>query len=394
MSMKTSVLTAEISQREFLSHALAFYFENNFSFALWKLPHTNTVHFAASDKPLKLKEINMEESAPGFVFAPFDPAQDKIFLPADELFVFNSGRIITSQGPFLQSHDSKKTDQKNEVRKYHVGDVQPLSTANQSGYKELVEKSRAEVLRGTFEKIVPSRCKHISLGGDFDALKVFEELSALYPHALVSVFSSPISGTWVGATPEMLAGITRDQHFHTAAVAGTQPFTDGTDIRSVSWTQKDIEEQALVERYIISCFKKIRLREYDEHGPKTSIAGNVIHLKTDFEVDMVATNFPQLGTTMLKLLHPTSAVCGMPLQASLEFIRKHEGYERQYYSGFLGPLNIHQESHLYVNIRCMQLFDQQALLYAGAGVLADSDPDKEWIETEMKMNTLGRIIAK
>ena len=77
--------------------------------------------------------------------------------------------------------------------------------------------------------------------------------------------------------------------------------------------QKDIEEQALVERYVISCFKKIRLREYDEHGPKTMIAGNVLHLKTEFEVDMVATNFPQLGSVMLNLLHPTSAVCGMPL---------------------------------------------------------------------------------
>jgi isochorismate synthase len=120
----------------------------------------------------------------------------------------------------------------------------------------------------------------------------------------------------------------------------------------------------------------------------------VIHLKTDFDVDMVATNFPQLGTTMLTLLHPTSAVCGMPLQVSLDYIRKHEGYDRQFYSGFLGPLNIEGESCMHVNLRCMQLFANNAVLYAGAGVLADSDPDKEWAETEMKMNTLGRIIGK
>jgi isochorismate synthase len=394
--MEKETVTPEVSQREFLSHALSSCFDSNFSFALWRLPHSDTVHFAASNRPEKVTEVNLEESTPGFIFAPFDPAREKIFLPADEFFSFRSGAITASRGSTFDAAFNKPgtTPQPATRARYFMQARSQDLPSDEHAYKTLVSRASNAVSQGIFEKIVPSRFKTVALPENFDLLNTFDQLCALYPNALVSVFSSSITGTWVGATPEMLAGITRDQHFHTAAVAGTQPYHPGTDLRSVSWTQKDIEEQALVERYVISCFKKIRLREYDEHGPKTSIAGNVMHLKTDFEVDMIATNFPLLGSTMLRLLHPTSAVCGMPLEASLEFIRTQEGYDRQYYSGFLGPVRINDESCMYVNIRCMQLFGTEAVLYAGAGVLADSDPDKEWSETEMKMNTLGRIIGK
>jgi isochorismate synthase len=165
------------------------------------------------------------------------------------------------------------------------------------------------------------------------------------------------------------------------------------DIKSVAWTEKEIEEQAMVSRYIINCFKKIRLREYEEHGPRTASAGNLLHLKTEYEVDMKATNFPQLGSVMLKLLHPTSAVCGMPLNNALEFLNKNEGYDRQFYSGYLGPVNFRNESHIFVNLRCMQIHERQATLYAGAGVTIDSIPEKELEETEMKMDTLQKVLT-
>ena len=148
----------------------------------------------------------------------------------------------------------------------------------------------------------------------------------------------------------------------------------------------------MVSRYIINCFKKIRLREFEEHGPKTVVAGNLMHLKSDFAVDMKATNFPQLGSVMLRLLHPTSAVCGTPLETARKFLLEHEGYSREFYSGFLGPINMNEASHVFVNLRCMQLFADEAWLYAGAGVTADSIPEKEWEETEMKMNTLLDVI--
>ena len=161
----------------------------------------------------------------------------------------------------------------------------------------------------------------------------------------------------------------------------------------MAWTQKEIEEQALVCRYIINCFKKIRVREYLEHGPKTVVAGNVMHLKTDYEVDMKEINFPQLGSVMLKLLHPTSAVCGMPLEAAMKFLLENEGYDREFYSGFLGPVNYQYESHIFVNLRCLQILEDTVRLYAGAGVTLDSVPQLEWEETEIKMKNMMGVIT-
>jgi len=204
--------------------------------------------------------------------------------------------------------------------------------------------------------------------------------------------SSPQTGTWLGATPELLVSVNSQGIFKTIALAGTLPYSPEIDLKSVAWTQKEIEEQALVCRYIINCFKKIRLREYEEHGPRTVVAGNVMHLKTIYEVDMTATNFPQLGTVMLNLLHPTSAVCGMPFENAWQFLKRNEGYNREFYSGYLGPVRISQESMIFVNLRCMQVFKEQVRIYAGAGITIDSNPQKEFEETEMKMQNLQNLL--
>ena len=107
---------------------------------------------------------------------------------------------------------------------------------------------------------------------------------------------------------------------------------------------------------------------------------------------MNATNFPQLGSVMLKLLHPTSAICGMPREESIAFLKTTESFDRSFYSGYLGPVNFENKTTLFVNLRCMQWCGQKAILYAGAGVTIDSIPEKEWEETELKMNTLLQVI--
>ncbi len=379
---------------EFLRDALSGCREAGLSFALWRLPASTAIHFAASLKPESTHDVNLEDIQPGFLFAPFDPGKKKVFLPADESFRYESGQFTVLRGEFLDNLHSTKKDTKKErsrAASYAPTNLAQIST-DQAGYQQLVTRCRDEVLRGSFEKVVPSRFKEVPLPKEFDVAALFGELCRRYPSAMISVFSSPLTGTWIGATPEMLVSVDARQHFHTVAVAGTQRYVAGMDLRTITWTQKEIEEQALVERYIINCFKKIRLREFEERGPRTVVAGNVVHLKTEFEVDMVATRYPQLGTVMLQLLHPTSAVCGMPLETSLAFLKEHEGYDRQFYSGYLGPRNVDQETHLFVNLRCMQVASDSAMVYAGAGVLGDSDPEKEWLETELKMQTLLDVI--
>lgn len=122
------------------------------------------------------------------------------------------------------------------------------------------------------------------------------------------------------------------------------------------------------------------------------MAGGLLHLKSEFLVDMKATNFPQLGSVMLELLHPTSAVCGMPKENALDFLKENEGFDRSYFSGFIGPVNLNGETSLFVNLRCAKLENDEALLYAGAGITEDSVPEKEWEETELKCDIIGKFI--
>ncbi len=380
---------ALVEEEVVIRHLFAKASHDGDSVVLWRLPNQNQKNLILSKSVLELDDFELNELPPGFIISPFISTQAKFYLKADSIYSFNDGVLkegfSSSELPIAEFNTPPAKTKKN----YHYSHKSP---APPSDFISLVQKAIDEITEGALEKVVPSRCKDITLRDDFDLLSTFNELSNRYPNALISLVSSPIFGTWLGATPELLVSMDDKMIFRTVALAGTLPYHDSINLKSVAWTQKEIEEQALVTRYIINCFKKIRLREYEEHGPKTVVAGNLLHLKTEYSVDMNSVNFPNLGTVMLKLLHPTSAVCGMPLQNSISFLKKNEGYDRELYSGFLGPVNIENATSVFVNLRCMQLFEKEARLYAGAGVTIDSTPEDEFAETEMKMNTLLSIL--
>lgn len=261
-------------------------------------------------------------------------------------------------------------------------------TDDRSHFESLVDMAVDYICQAKLQKVVLSRRKSYPSAHLPPFFEWFMRLAKQYRHAMLVLLYLPTHGYWLGASPEVLAAQDRYGRFHTMALAGTKPYEPGTPLSEVSWRQKEIEEQALVSRYIINCFKQIRLREFEESGPRTVQAANLIHLRTDFWVDTKAVAFENLFDTMLPLLHPTSAVCGMPREEALHFIKAHEGYDRSLYSGFWGPININDESHLYVNLRCLQYDGQYLHLYAGCGITADSQPHREWQETEHKMQTL------
>jgi isochorismate synthase len=397
MNTLTSVSPVTASETELLALLTADALSNEFPFALWKLPSSSSKHLLIANQYKNLQDdFVLEDLKQGFIFSSFDSTR-KIYLPADFLFSFEAGKLVPADDPVSRASVSmleKKLELTTARRPVRI--TSPIKGLfednNDDQFLGLIRKGISEAEKGTFEKVVPSRTKTVVLPPDFDVLNAFQKLCERYPLALVSLVNIPGVGCWLGATPEILVSVENKSQFKTVALAGTQPYREGMNLRNVAWTQKEIEEQALVERYVISCFKKIRLREYEEHGPKTVVAGNLIHLKSDFMVDMKETNFPNLGTTMLSLLHPTSAVCGMPLEPARAFLRENEKYDRSFYSGYLGPVNVNDDVHIFVNLRCMQIGDQQGILYAGAGVTPDSIAEQELEETEMKFNTLLNVV--
>ena len=398
MKTEAAVSVSSYSAKELLSFLLHKARARNQPIAVWRLPGKNITQVILSEKARSIDAGEfLEELEPGFMMAPFERNQPRYFLPADLSFRFENDRLLPPSGPAEEAGAAWLAENlsKNFVANPYIAPEAPRplpSPESREAFLDLVNKALNGIHKGAFEKIVPSRLRAVGLPSDFDVAESFTKLALNYPQALISFVNIPDVGSWLGATPELLVCVEDKAVFKTVALAGTLPYRPGTDLRTVAWSQKEIEEQALVERYLISCFKKIRLREYEEHGPRTVVAGNLMHLKSEFTVDMKSTNFPQIGTVMLDLLHPTSAVCGMPLEPSLEFLRKYEHYDRAFYAGYLGPVNIGNHIDLFVNLRCMQLSGLRAVVYAGAGVTIDSLPEKEWDETEMKFDTLLKMI--
>ena len=95
---------------------------------------------------------------------------------------------------------------------------------------------------------------------------------------------------------------------------------------------------------------------------------------------------------VLARLHPTPAVCGMPRQEALRTISQAEATPRRYYAGFSGPLHLLGETHLYVSQRCMAFSPRQAPLYAGGGLMPESQEAEEWDETQRKLTTMLQLL--
>ncbi len=382
-----------------------------FPAAVWRLPNRDEIKLLISlGGEIQRKKTDLEILPACFVIHPFREQEESYILEGDLIFTF-------SEESGFQTVVNRLGDEHPTVKVFfdQVAESVPLpkpttriqpalatrQAENSDGsnyFQALVAEAVRAIKAGEFAKIVLSRTKKKSYSEDFQPYQAFSRLQASYPSAFVSLVNLPERNElWLGASPETLAAVDSQGVFRTTSLAGTQTALDngGTLIPAseVRWGQKEIQEQALVSRYIVECFKKIRLREYYENGPKTVRAGNLYHLRTDFEVHTAAVNFPELGTVMLELLHPTSAVCGTPKEPAMRFIEANEGYDRSLYSGYLGPVNIEQESALFVNLRTVRFSEGIATLYAGAGITEDSDPQREWEETEMKCQTLLSVLT-
>lgn len=356
--------------------------EHNYNLALYRRPGKQPI-FLIDPERMQAVEVPIEELKEGFLWADYEGSVWHLKAALQVNLENGETSGDTSLLPEKPGSYSKWNN-------YVNGSAQKSTTSYE--YIHAVQRGIERIENSELIKVVPSKVKLHELPSGFSLAEAFIKLCEAYPSAFVSVVSCPEFGTWLTATPEMLIEVDEKGIFKTMALAGTQRFEPGKSLHEVAWTDKEIEEQAMVSRYIINRLKEIRLREFVEEGPMTVRAANLTHLCSTFTVDTKETNFPNLGDVMLNLLHPTSAVCGMPKLPAIELIKEIEQHNRKFYTGFLGPVNIDNHTSIYVNLRCMELFDGKANLFAGAGVTAFSNPEKEWEETELKCNTLLNVI--
>ncbi len=270
---------------------------------------------------------------------------------------------------------------------------------HKEAFVDVVKKGVQAIRNKEFEKVVLSRNETISVENT-SIVEVYESLVYQYPTAYVYCFHHPKIGTWLGATPELLLNVAEDV-FKTISLAGTQK---GSGDPAVSWQNKEIEEQQFVTDFIVSKLKN-ELEAVTVSQPYSVQAGSLWHIRTDITGHLS----PQKALCkILKILHPTPAVCGLPKEIAKKFILENENYDRQFYTGFLGELNCEDITgkhnvDLYVNLRCMQIKAtatemaekqslKQVILYMGCGVTKDSIPEKEWEESVNKSMTMKKVL--
>jgi isochorismate synthase len=310
-----------------------------------------------------------DHSSQGFVFAPF-AAGKKMFIPSAKAEVVKA--VIDSIGFSLAEPQQPETDSKAK-----------------NTFEALVVKSVAAIHSGKFEKLVVSR-KETALLKDADILRILKNLLFAYPRAFCYCFYTPETGLWMGATPEQLLKA-NGTTIHTVALAGTQLYKEGEE---AIWHAKEKQEQQFVTDYILEELKPFAAG-VETTDPYTYRAGNIVHIKTDITAKLKDdTSLKDVMNT----LHPTPAVCGLPKAEAKQFLLQNEGYDREYYSGFLGELNYdfatgeEGKTDLFVNLRCMKIEDNKAHLYIGCGITKDSDPEKEFVETVNKSMTMRRVL--
>ena len=329
--------------------------KRNTPFVFFRLPNTADIHcYWQEDNTL---HTTTDFDFDGFLFAPFVAQSNNNYIPN----TFNktySFQGTTNFDPPLTEFEEKE--------------------AARTAFIQLVEKAKITIAEGGLEKVVVSR--KITIASEQTPIRAFEGLLKRYSNAMVYFFHHPKIGTWMGASPEHLIA-QEEQLTRTMALAATQSYDPQNE---VVWDAKEREEQGLVTAQLKADLEKFFPPEAIEVSKtQNHSAGKLVHLCTHFKVHQQTSKLMDL----VQCLHPTPAVGGVPKAAALDFLARHETYDREFYTGFMGPKN-GNALDWFVNLRCAQWKPEAVLVYVGAGITAASNAEKEWEETQRKAQTL------
>jgi salicylate biosynthesis isochorismate synthase/menaquinone-specific isochorismate synthase len=260
-------------------------------------------------------------------------------------------------------------------------------------YVAAVARAVERIRAGAFEKIVLAREVAVHAPAPHDAAAVFGVLRAAFGSCYVFAVGRGDSA-FVAASPELL--VRRDGlRAQTVALAGSirrsaDPAVDDHLAEQLLRSEKDREEQDIVTRRIERTLSPHAVWVAAPEEPVIVKVANIQHLATPIRAQLVE---PLSALELAGLLHPTPAVGGEPRAAALPEIPALEGMDRGWYAGPVGWTDANEDGEFCVALRCALLRGPEARLYAGVGVVRDSDPAAELAETEVKLQALLPVLA-
>lgn len=352
----------------------------NLPFVTFRKPQQehSTTYIQTTPDYIQWTSIQDISDKTGFIMAPFDSRNGHRYIMIKPDLVLPGNGISKEEINLVDGLESRAQPDWN-------GDL-PVVT-ERATYMDQVNAIKSSISTGAFQKAVLSRIRVIE--GDYVDLvpRLFQIFCRRHPNAFVYLFKCD-DHFWMGASPEPLLRLS-DGKMSTVSLAGTRPYAEKhMDINR--WTAKEVLEQEYVTRYIHDVLWAFQVKDYRVSSSYVKKAGNLLHLRTDFSF-----GFEKIKRRLWEFvdaMHPTPAVAGQPKEDVIDYIKRLEPHDRDYYTGFLGPVSQNREIDLFVNLRCLKINQGYLSLYVGGGITLDSDPADEWDETRWKAESLLKIL--
>lgn len=345
--------------------------EKAITFCVYVLPESKEIHFFSN--PSFGSEARQLDGSTSFVIGEWCAKSKDFIYINDELDALETIRY------------GKKIPEKENLV--------PVSATNESlrrDYLKSINRIKEELSRREHPgKVVLSRSLNHKGLSSTEALELAKSLFDAFPHSFRHVYYTPITGAWMGATPELLIKYEGLSHsLTTMALAGTRSATTDKE----PWDRKDILEQEIVTKYIKNI---LRRKKCEIVGEKTFTltTGKLQHICTILNAVNTAEDSDAIPFSIIDALNPTPALCGFPKEFAKKLIKRLEVHKRHCYGGVIGLLS-KNDITLFVNLRCMHFSRDISVIYAGGGILAQSNNLLEWRETEKKFESITSFLNK
>lgn len=262
------------------------------------------------------------------------------------------------------------------------------STPDQAGWERLVGLMAGAVGRGRLDKVVLARRADLELGSPVDPASVLEALATGTPQGAAFLIARG-GRVFLGATPERLVRV-EGRRFRTVAIAGStrrgrDADEDARLAAALLASDKDREEHAVVVEMLRAELAPVAAELRVAPEPGVLALRDLQHLVTPVEGVLK----DRSGILALAgRLHPTPAVGGAPSDAALSMLAEHEGFDRGWYAGPVGWVGLDGDGELMVALRSGVVDGTHVSLFAGCGIVADSDGAREWAESRMKLRPM------
>jgi len=260
---------------------------------------------------------------------------------------------------------------------------------NPVAWAAAVGSASARLRAGVAAKVVLAREVLVRGDGVVSAAMVARSLRAAYPSCFTYLITGADGTAFAGASPELLVRRSGRRAFSQpmagSVARGATEADDERLARDLEKSSKDAVEHRIVSDFVVDALGPFA-ESVSARPPEVVRFTNIQHLATSVSAELV--DPPADVLRLAAALHPTPAVGGWPREAADALIDELEGMERGWYAGAVGWIDSHGDGEFAVALRCGLLWEDGARLYAGVGVMPDSDPARELEETELKFKAL------